>query len=86
VQIRAAGAVDPAGVLAIERLDVLLPARRVFQIDMCQTLPAFADSNHVAADFAASINDLFDYRIQSGNVTAPSENTNTPCGHPVSFF
>src|SRR5262249_42153451 len=44
VQIGAAGAVDGAGVFAIEGQNVAGAAGRVLQIDVRQTLPSFANS------------------------------------------
>ena len=52
VQVGAAGAVDGAGILAIERQNVAGAAGGVVQIDVGQALPSAADADHLAADFA----------------------------------
>ena len=59
VQIRAARAIDGAGVLAVERLDIPRPARRIFQIDMRQSFPATADANDLASDLGSPVDHRF---------------------------
>ena len=76
-RIRAAGAVDRAGILAIQRQDVARAARRVLQVDVRQAFPAAADADHLAADLAAAIDHRFDDGIQTRDVAAARENADT---------
>ena len=70
VQVGAAGAVDGARVIAIERLNVTGAARRIVQIDVRQRFPPAPQADHFAADFARSIDYGLDDGIQTGNVSA----------------
>ena len=84
VQIGAAGAVDGAGVLAIQRQHVARAARRILQVDVRQSFPAAADADHLAADFAAPVNHRLDDGIQSRNVAAAGEDADTLRSHDCS--
>ncbi len=81
VQIGAAGAVDGAGVLAIERQNVAGPAGGVVEVDMGQALPAAANADDFAADFTSTVNHRFDHGIQSRNIAAARENADSFCSH-----
>src|ERR1019366_2022021 len=75
-QGRAARAIDGAGVLAVERLDIPRPAGRILQIDVRQSFPTPADANDLASDFSCPVNYRFNDRIQPRNVASSRENTN----------
>src|SRR5205823_2110826 len=70
VQIGAAGAVDGARVLAVQRQNVAHAAGGVFQVDVGQPLPSAADPDHLTADLASAVNHRFDYGIQTWNIAA----------------
>ena len=86
VQIGAAGAVDGAGVLAIQRQNVARAAGRVLQVDVGQPFPAAADADHFAADLAATVDHRLDDGIQSRNIAAAREDTDTLRSHECSFM
>ncbi len=81
VQIRAARAVDGAGVFAVERQNIARAARGIVEVDVRQALPAAPDAEHFAADLATPVNDALDYGIQAGNVTTTGKDTYTFYGH-----
>src|SRR5262249_33311221 len=83
VQISAAGAVDGAGVIAVERQDVARAAGEVVQIDMREGLPAAAQADHLSADLARSIDHRLDDGIQTGNIASPGQNTDAFCRQRV---
>ena len=83
-RIGAAGAVDGAGVLAIQRQDVAGAAGRILQVDVGQAFPAAADADDFAADFAATVDHRLDHGIQTRDVAAARENTDTLRSHECS--
>jgi hypothetical protein len=42
-----------------------------------KTFPAAPDADDLATDFAAAVNNRFDNRVQSRNIAAARENTDT---------
>ena len=85
MQVGAAGAVDGAGVLAIQRQHVARAAGRILQVDVGQPFPAAANADHLAANFASTVHHRLDHGIQTRNVAAARENTDTLRSHEYSF-
>ena len=84
VQVGAAGAVDGAGILAIQGQHVTGAARRILQVDVGQPFPAAANADHFAAHFASAVNHRLDHGIQSRNVAAAREYADTLRSHDCS--
>src|SRR6185503_9967963 len=84
MQKRAASTVDRAGDVTIKRQNISRAARRIFEIDVCQPLPATAYAQHFTTDFTSAIDNAFDHGIQSGNIAAASEYPDALYGHPSS--
>jgi hypothetical protein len=83
VQIRAPRAINGAGVLTVERLDVTRSAGRIFQIHVRQSFPAAAYAKHLASDFGRPIDDRLNNRIQARDIAASREDANSLCRHEI---
>ena len=81
VQVGAAGAVDGAGVLAVQRQDVAAAAGRVLQVDVGQAFPAAPDADHLPSDLTGPVDNRFDDRVQPGDVATASQDTDALRGH-----
>ena len=79
MQIGAAGAVDGARVVAIERQNVAAAAGDVVQVHVGQRLPAAAQADDFAADLARSIDHCLDDGIQTGDIAATGQNADAFC-------
>ena len=84
MQERAAGAVDGAGVFAVERQDVARLAGRIVEVDVGQALPAAANAGDFDALGGAAVNDVFDDGVETGNITASGENADSTGSHGYS--
>src|SRR4029077_9248289 len=85
VQDSAAGAVNGAGVFAIERANVGVGGIR--GIHVREAFPAFADADDGAAEFRGAIDDGLDDGIQAGHVAAAGEDGDFVfCGHWVNLL
>ena len=73
VENSAAGAIDGARVVSGERADV----DGIFvRGHVGETLPPFADADHLAAHFRRAVHDRLDDGIQTGNVAAACQDAN----------
>src|SRR5262249_41469559 len=63
MQIGTARAVDGTRILPVQRQYIARAAGRILEVDMRQALPTPANSDHLAADLAASVDHCFDYGI-----------------------
>src|SRR5271167_1724710 len=51
----------------------MLPAGRVIQIDVGQSLPAPTDPDHFASEFCPTVDHRFDHGVQSRDIAASRE-------------
>ena len=75
VQVGAAGAIDGASILPVERKHVARAARGILEIDVGQSFPAATQPDHGISKLAATVHHRFDHGVQAGHIAATRENT-----------
>src|SRR5918999_6239567 len=81
MQHGASAPIDGAGVLAIERDDVVRPAGGILKIHVREPLPATTEAEDLDVVLAAAIGNALDDRVEAGNVAPTSENADALFRH-----
>ena len=81
VQHGATAPVDGAGVLTVQRDDVVGPAGRVLEVQVRERLPAATEAEDLDVVLAAAVGNALDHRVETGDVAATSENADALLRH-----
>jgi hypothetical protein len=86
VQERSARPVYRARILPVQRQHVSSCADGVIEINVSETLPSSANANYFDTVLARPVDDVFDDGIETWDVSAAGQNTDSPDSHELSWM